>query len=192
MTGVGSRLTAIACALMLAGCVLPGGQGGGGAKAPNPVTGGEIETVSLDEPAGETGAAKPAAGKPAKETPADKAVARPEAARAAGPNDPRPKPRPEATTDAVATPEAVPPVPDAEKSAAQMACEKKKGIWSKAGKGGNACVTYTRDGGKSCTSAKDCDSQCLARSGTCAPIKPLFGCNEILDEMGRRMTLCVD
>jgi hypothetical protein len=33
---------------------------------------------------------------------------------------------------------------------------------------------------------------CLARSGTCAPIMPLFGCNEVLDKQGRRVTLCIE
>lgn len=177
------------CALVLAGCVVTDGPGAEKTAAPNPVTGGEIEVVPLDDlPA----AATPVTEDAAKDAPAAVADSETPAAQSAGPDDPRPRPRPDAAADAAPAPEVAPPVPEAQKSAAQIACEKKKGVWSRAGKGGNACVTYTRDGGKSCTTAKDCDSQCLARSGTCAPFKPLFGCNEILDDIGRRMTLCVD
>ena len=32
----------------------------------------------------------------------------------------------------------------------------------------------------------------LARSGTCAPITPMFGCNDILQDDGREVTLCLD
>lgn len=55
-----------------------------------------------------------------------------------------------------------------------------------------ACVRPTGEGLKACRRATDCRGECLARSGTCAPIAPLFGCNEVLDDMGRRMTQCID
>ena len=81
------------------------------------------------------------------------------------------------------------PVP---KSEAQLACERQKGRWTQAGGERMACVFQTRDGGKACRKETDCDGLCLARSGTCAPIKPLFGCNAILQADGRQVTLCID
>lgn len=173
MAGFAARLGGLVLALALGGCVLPGaGGGGGGGKAPvpNPVTGGEIEVSALDAPAPEAVAV--AAATP---VPAPSAVP---AAPAA------------ASAPAVAADPA--PAPAVAKSPEQIACEKKKGSWAKAGKAGFACIFPTRDSGKACRKGADCEGLCLARSGTCAPIKPLFGCNEILDDMGRRMSLCVD
>jgi hypothetical protein len=46
--------------------------------------------------------------------------------------------------------------------------------------------------GKACTRQSQCEGYCLARSGTCAPITPMFGCNDILQDDGREVTLCLD
>lgn len=54
------------------------------------------------------------------------------------------------------------------------------------------CQTVPRDAGKSCSRASDCESACLARSRTCAPVKPLFGCNEVVLDDGGVATQCVD
>ena len=111
----------------------------------------------------------------------------------------RPKPRPAAITkgeDAAAAPppaevETVAPV--VRKSAEQITCEKRGGNWGSAGKSNSkTCIRRTRDAGKQCRKQGDCSSVCLARSGTCAPVKPLFGCNEILQKDGSRVTLCLD
>jgi hypothetical protein len=107
----------------------------------------------------------------------------------------RPKPRPEAvnTPETPPSPATSEPEPEAPKSAEQLLCEKTGGQWAVAGKtGANLCVTPTRDGGKVCHKKGDCQGQCLARSGTCAPFSPLFGCNEILEKNGSRVTLCID
>ena len=109
----------------------------------------------------------------------------------------RPRPRPETAfaPEAISTPEPLPAPtePEAPKSAAQLLCEKAGGQWTVAGAtGANLCVKPTRDGGTVCRKEGDCDGQCLARSGTCAPFAPLFGCNEVLDKDGRRMTLCLE
>lgn len=194
MAGIRGWGAALACALALGACVLPGTGGGDRGLRPNPVTGDTIEVTALDAPAA---GAKAAPGGASGAAPAAAA-----AVRAPGPGDPRPRPRPEGAAaalspvpdaaEAPAAPVAAPAVPEAEKSAAQLACEKKKGRWSRAGKGGFTCISKTRDGGKACRKATDCEGQCLARSLTCAPFKPLFGCNEILDDIGRRMTLCID
>jgi hypothetical protein len=54
------------------------------------------------------------------------------------------------------------------------------------------CVFTTRDGGKQCNRESQCEGVCLARSGTCSPVKPLLGCNEILQDNGARVTLCIE
>jgi hypothetical protein len=115
----------------------------------------------------------------------------------------RPKPRPgsaaaiaEPVEEAVvAEPVVVEPVAESveEKLREQILCEKRGGTWANAGKPGTkACIKRTRDAGKACKKQSNCESACLARSRTCAPVKPLFGCNEILQDDGRRVTLCID
>lgn len=75
----------------------------------------------------------------------------------------------------------------------RASCEKAHGRLGQGGKAGVlTCYMDTKDNGKQCTKAGDCEGDCLARSGTCAPVTPLFGCNEILAENGARMTQCVD
>ena len=54
------------------------------------------------------------------------------------------------------------------------------------------CIRTTRDAGKSCDSKTDCEGECLARSRTCSPIKPLFGCNPVLMDTGAEVTLCIE
>lgn len=55
-----------------------------------------------------------------------------------------------------------------------------------------SCFRQTRDAGKSCRRQTDCETECLARSRTCAPISPMFGCNPVLQADGREVTLCID
>ena len=55
-----------------------------------------------------------------------------------------------------------------------------------------ACLQPTRDANQSCQSGSDCDGACLARSRTCAPVKPLFGCHEILSDAGQQFTECLN
>jgi hypothetical protein len=70
---------------------------------------------------------------------------------------------------------------------------KKGAIWGEAGLPGMmACITRTKDAGKSCKSGKDCQGYCLARSGTCAPFTPLFGCNDVVQDNGAEVTLCLN
>ena len=88
---------------------------------------------------------------------------------------------------------AIAPEPPVGKSKEQTICEKRGNTWGTAGKsGGKTCIKRTRDAGKQCTKKSSCDGVCLARSGTCAPVTPLFGCNDILQNDGSRVTLCVD
>jgi hypothetical protein len=95
---------------------------------------------------------------------------------------------------AACTPEEEPAAADvAPASALQAACEKRDGRWGRGGAAGFfLCYEQTRDGGRSCEKGTDCDGVCLARSRTCAPVKPLLGCQEVLTDNGAPATLCVD
>lgn len=112
-------------------------------------------------------------------------VVAPTAAPTAPPPTLRPQPRP--TTQAQPQPDSPRPSPQ------QIACQAKGGIWSANGASPlRTCLLPTRDAGKSCNKESDCDGLCLARSRTCAPVKPLFGCNDILQQDGSTATLCID
>jgi hypothetical protein len=161
------RFAGILAVLLLQACVLAGAKDKPLPET-NPITGGAIATTTLDAPA----AAQPAAAKP----PA------PNVAAAAGPADVKADAKVDLAPVAavVLSPEAV-------------KCAKSGGTWAGVGKSGaQACVTQTRDAGKSCRKQTQCEGLCLARSGTCAPITPLFGCNDIFQADGRRVTLCID
>ena len=149
-----------------------------------------IETTKLDAaPLGPAVPAKPAA---AAGSPATGAVT----VQVPGPSTPRPKARPAALTPAakVVKPQQTeaPIVPDLPKLPEQVACEKSKGTWATVGDSGpNFCQHRTRDAGKQCSQKSQCQGECLARSGTCSPVTPLFGCNDVLDNEGRTMTNCL-
>lgn len=79
------------------------------------------------------------------------------------------------------------------KTQAWIACEKRGGVWERAAAGSASfCQMPTRDGGKQCRRSTDCEGYCLARSGTCAPVTPLLGCQDILNENGRMLTQCIN
>lgn len=72
-------------------------------------------------------------------------------------------------------------------------CRAKGGRWGKAGKlVAMTCYIPAKDAGKSCSRQSDCSSQCLARSKTCAPIWPIFGCSDVLQNDGSMVKLCID
>lgn len=76
---------------------------------------------------------------------------------------------------------------------AEQSCLARGGQYTIGGLAGlKVCFETPKDAGKSCSKATDCDGQCLARSKSCAPLTPLFGCNAILDSAGREVTICVD
>ncbi|PCD77406.1 hypothetical protein [Pseudothioclava arenosa] len=83
------------------------------------------------------------------------------------------------------------PVGAARVEAERKACEADGGIWS-SGAFGSICARRTKDANQSCRKESDCEGVCLARSMTCAPVRPLLGCNEVLTDAGTRATLCVD
>lgn len=187
-----STLAALAAALLLAGCQLtaPGAASAGGdGVTPNAVAGDAIEVTTLDaplpaDPMGETAAPPPAAA-------GTQAPMQPEAPPAADPTPPAdPAPVPAAAEGSAEAAEAPPPELKSER---QIACEREGGTWARTGSGDlRICVYSTRDGGKRCTRESDCEGLCLARSGTCAPIRPLLGCNEILQDNGARVTQCIE
>jgi len=75
----------------------------------------------------------------------------------------------------------------------RTACERRGGNWALTpNKTTFTCFRQTRDANQRCSGEDDCQGHCLARSQTCAPIEPLFGCNEILTSDGVRQTLCVE
>lgn len=152
-----------------------------------------IEVTPLD--AAQPGAPESAAGTPSEAPPAEAVASPPPTVlvQAADAGTPHPKPRPsDAGADAAApAPDALPPEPP--KSQSQLLCEASGGVWGQMpDNGAYLCQKKTRDGGKQCRAKGDCQGECLAPSGTCAPVMPLLGCNDILDNQGRRMTLCLD
>jgi hypothetical protein len=156
------------------------------APADGPVAGtaavnaGDIAVTTLDAPASQNANQKPGAEAEA-------------VAVQATPATPHPKPRPGTETATPQVPTAEPEVLEVPKTAEQLLCEKTGGQWGAAGDTGTfICLRKTRDAGKSCRKKGDCQGLCLARSGTCSPFTPLYGCNEIFEADGRRVTLCLN
>ncbi len=165
--------------LILAGCTLGGGAVNKPQPAENPITGAEISVTSLDN------ATKPSA--PLAAEPNESAAKKdPQAVEM----DTKPSVEPKANAPKPAVPEVAPPV---ELAPEVLACSKQGGDWiSVSREGGKACVQPAKDAGKSCRKKSDCDGECLAKSRSCAPVLPLFGCNDILQNDGSMVTLCID
>jgi hypothetical protein len=193
------RALALIVTLGLAACVTPGGDGPVPADA---ITGGAVATTALPPPAAVAVPEEVAAGVVAEEPVAGvvaeaaaaeavaeaAAVEEPAAGEPAGEEPAAGEPAAEPVTEA---PVAAPPPPP---GPAQLACERRGGSWLRVIEGSEArsCVRRTRDSGKRCDDGTDCQGDCLARSGTCAPVMPLFGCQDILDDTGRWMTQCIE
>ena len=70
-------------------------------------------------------------------------------------------------------------------------CGRSGGIWTRLSQTGLfTCVEQTGEGQKACTTGRDCDGECLAKSKTCSPFKPLVGCNEVISDGGLPQTVC--
>lgn len=187
---------ALCAATLLTACQTGGPDGLAGSKdgvTPNAVAGSEIEVTALDALPGETPAAAPETAKPAgPDTAAPQASPAGDAATDTAAVETAADAQPEAATEPAPKPDLA-ETPVTPKSEMQLACEKKGGKWARVGKGDKrACVRQTKDGGKRCERESQCDGVCLARSGTCSPFKPLYGCNEILQDNGARVTLCLE
>ena len=75
----------------------------------------------------------------------------------------------------------------------RAACLARGGQFARGGIAGQyVCFITPKDAGQACSASTDCEGLCLARSRSCAPVKPLFGCNEVLTRSGQVSTLCVD
>ncbi len=173
-----SRILSGLMLLALAACTLalPDGK----TDAPAPLATEAIEVTKLD------------AAKAGKEASVPKLSDADASATSATTTTKPPEPEPETPVAPEPAPAEVAP-PAAPLSPAALACQKRGGRYIKTGSGDlRACVKVTGDGGKACKRETDCTGSCLARSGTCAPVAPLFGCNEILQADGRRVTLCLD
>jgi len=73
------------------------------------------------------------------------------------------------------------------------ACESTGGRWgAAANKGSFVCYRTLPDANKSCTNSNQCRGSCLARSRTCTPVTPFYGCNEVLNASGLPQTVCVE
>ncbi len=179
-------LSALLAAFVLVGCVPGGSTPGGEAVVPSGAAT-EVEVAPLDAPADVAEPAAPA--EPQERAPAMTPDQLGEIGAAPGEQN-------AAADDAAAPPEtpaAAPVVPEALKTPGQIACEKKRGRFVKAGTTGSfICVHQTRDGGKRCSKESDCQGLCFARSRTCSPFTPVFGCHEILQQDGLRVTQCVE
>ncbi len=74
----------------------------------------------------------------------------------------------------------------------RLKCAKDGGRWGPTpGKSSFTCFQTLSDANKACSRESDCQGLCLARSRTCAPVTPFFGCNEVLGSNGLRQTRCV-
>lgn len=185
------RLLMILALLSLAACqlALPGKPAGPkAAAATGAITGDAITVTALD--GGTSAAANPAA--PAATGPKPKP--RPNQTASQKPAKPPLPGKPAKTADPAQTDVPAPVIaPPVVKSATQLACERKGGRYASVGDSSTkTCVRPTRDGGKQCRKESDCEGACLARSHSCAPFSPLIGCNEILQDDGFVVTLCID
>lgn len=162
-----------------------------------------------EETAPETAAARPGGQAPAEADEADARAAlaaaqalpelarRPPPRRAAARAVPPEAPRPPAA-DATSAPPAAPTLPTPTTVFGQQAqrhlqdqCARSGGrIGRRGASDALTCFIQPKDAGQRCTRASDCEGACLARSGTCSPVIPLLGCNEILLDTGLRVTEC--
>lgn len=102
-----------------------------------------------------------------------------------------------AETVAAQAPKADEPAPEepvaAPKSPAQIACERRGGRFTPISSGSTlmTCLKTTKDFTRQCSSGRDCEGVCLARSRTCAPVVPLLGCNDVVLDGGLIATECI-
>ena len=75
----------------------------------------------------------------------------------------------------------------------QASCEARGGHFGATPGGATRlCYITPKDANQPCSAKSDCEGLCLARSRTCAPVVPMFGCNDVLLDGGGRATICLD
>ncbi|CAN0600492.1 unnamed protein product [Ectocarpus sp. 12 AP-2014] len=73
----------------------------------------------------------------------------------------------------------------------QESCLKDGGRWGPAtGNNTFTCFITPSDANTACSKESDCQGLCLARSRTCAPVIPFFGCHQVLSSSGTLQTRC--
>lgn len=76
---------------------------------------------------------------------------------------------------------------------AREACEAEDGRWGTAiNRDLFVCYKDQPDANQSCRAEGDCAGFCLARSRTCSPVTPFFGCHQVLSRAGLPQTVCVE
>ncbi len=72
-------------------------------------------------------------------------------------------------------------------------CEASGGRWGPAAnKTIFVCFRNLPDANKPCRAEGDCQGFCLARSRTCTPIEPFYGCHQVLSSGGLPQTVGVE
>lgn len=89
-------------------------------------------------------------------------------------------------------PAKLPPVGAANVAASKSRCESAGGQWAGRPGKGMLCFRTPADAGKQCSRASQCSAGCLAKSHSCAPITPLIGCQQLLDDGGNVVTQCIN
>ena len=90
-------------------------------------------------------------------------------------------------------PAPLPPVGAAKVALDRTHCTARGGHFDAIGTDGSfMCFRTPADAGKICNKSSDCSTACLANSHSCAPIAPLVGCQDILNEAGQRVTQCIN
>lgn len=197
-----ARLAAAMAVTLLAACQMQVPKTSTPTSDLTPLAPDTISVTTLDSAPASQGKTVPTVVAPAVSVPAVPAITVP--VQVPTKTTPRPMPRPKgmaAATTSAKTSAKTPPTPQETAAPAappppippeQAICQKAGGQWSTvAASSGRICVHRTPDSGKACRRKSDCQGQCLAQSGTCAPISPLMGCNDILQADGTRMTLCL-
>ncbi|MEO0990928.1 MAG: hypothetical protein AAFX00_08275 [Pseudomonadota bacterium] len=89
--------------------------------------------------------------------------------------------------------EDAPPIGQGLVASQVAACEQQGGRFGAGGRPNTqVCYVPEPDANKRCESADECSGYCLARSGTCTPVTPIFGCIEVFTSRGERVERCLD
>jgi hypothetical protein len=84
------------------------------------------------------------------------------------------------------------PIPDIMANQRE-ACEASGGRWGRKPNGiVFTCIRALSDANTQCSRETDCEGFCLARSRTCSPFEPLYGCHQVLSPSGFPQTVCVE
>ena len=78
-------------------------------------------------------------------------------------------------------------------NAERETCERSGGRWGEVANGiAFVCYRTQPDANQTCETSRDCAGMCLARSRSCSPIKPFYGCHEVISDSGLLQTVCLE